>query len=40
MAQLLQEEKEKFLVDVNETAKKRKALIVTEPETGFQNLRK
>ena len=38
MLRLMQEEKEKLLVDVKEAVQKRKSLMITEePETGFEN---
>ena len=41
MTQLMQEEKEKLLLEINEKIKKKKAFMnLDEPETGFQNLLK
>ncbi|EIJ65100.1 hypothetical protein BD31_I1071 [Candidatus Nitrosopumilus salaria BD31] len=37
MAEILQEEKEKFLAEINQKIKKKKVYFKSEPETGFDN---
>ena len=40
IALIMQKEKEKLLVEINENIKKKKAYMKTnEPETGFQNFK-
>ena len=39
-ALIMQEEREKLLAEVNEAIERKKAFMISEPETEFQNLLK